>query len=157
MSRDIMNSWRATDNDHAHEADSLDDHNPIHADDALVVQADVGPPAAFPVTIEQVVTVRQAPSIAAAARTLFLTDTVTPLQAGSSDPRRSGITLVSSQSFWYGPRRDIAGSGTGALIPANVPLVLANADEVWVRAATGNTATANSPQTIAAVSEQWAR
>jgi hypothetical protein len=109
------------------------------------------------VSIDQVITVRQAPTIAAGARTTYLTDTITPVMVGPSDPRRAGITLISTQAFWYGPRRDIAASGFGALIPANVPLVLGNADEVWVRAATGNTATADSPQTVATINEQWAR
>jgi hypothetical protein len=127
-----------------------DDVNPVQADDAEVVQShEYGeefhcPP--MPVNIDGIVTVRQAPSIAAGARTITLNDAITPYLAGPSDPRRSGITLVSSQTFWYGPRRDIAGSGFGAQVPANVPLVLANCDEVWVCGVSGNTFPRPSPR-----------
>lgn len=150
--RDVM-AQGATWETYAHEALSDDDENPVQVDDALVVQADQPSPRAFPVYVDQIVTVRQAPSIAAGAKTMTLLDATTPFQAGNPDPRRSGLTMTSSQPFWYGPRRDIAQSGTGALIPANVPISLTNSDEVWVRGATGNT----FPQTIAIINEQWAR
>lgn len=134
------------------EKEILDKVNPVVADDTEVYQGDAQYEMVMPVRMVGPVQTQAMPTVASGSRNLTIPATGTSLLAGSADPRRASLTIITNQPTYVSQSKAQCDLGVAALIPANVGVVITHRGEVYVAGATGNT----YPMTVAVMSEQWA-
>lgn len=85
------------------------------------------------VTVAGLVLVRDVPALAATAQAYSLAAS-TPMRLGGAVPQRRHMTVVCSVAGYIGPDPNAltAAQPSGLLCPANVPIVVNSAAEVWV-------------------------
>lgn len=117
------------------------DQDPVLADARTWLQegppggvdvAGVPAPLATAVNVQGVAHVRNVPALAAAANSITLA-TATTIRLVGAAPQRRALTIITDASCVIAPDQGTAQANLGLLIPANTPVVIQSACEIWVR------------------------
>ena len=138
---------------HAHETESTPELPEIQQEDPTIdVKGNV--------EVVNVVRTQELPSRIGTSRSYIVSDTDTVPMLGS-DLRRKRVTLLATSTpgqtnaatgFYVGEREDVR-SGNAGFWPVDVPLVLCNTEQVFVRTVTG---TSPSTSLVTVIAENWA-
>ncbi len=101
----------------------------VHNDTAKVAVA---------VSPQGIQTVRNVPAMRAAAMS-FVVAALGSIRLLGQAPQRRAVTIVASAAGVLNVDQGLAQSGQGLIVPANTPIVLQSAGEVWFYSAAGAT------------------
>lgn len=100
---------------------------PIGGEDALQNLA----PRAIPVMPQGILTVRNVPSLGAAANSVAFVANDKPFRLLGRAPQRRRVTIVSTAAGMINVSDSMAAGGVGLPVPANVPIPISSAGEIW--------------------------
>jgi len=92
-------------------------------------------PVAVAVAVQGIALVREVPPLAASANSYAVPANTTATIVGAS-PQRRMITIVASAAGVIAPSKDLADAGVGLPVPANVPIPIGSASEIYWRSTT---------------------
>lgn len=110
------------------------------------------------VAIQGIVFTRPAPTVAAGSRLENASSALFAVKLGGNDPRRSAMTITSTQAFYLAPRQSMVQQGACGLVPAGSAITVTHRDEIWISfpaTQPGGTST-TFPATISYFVENWA-
>jgi hypothetical protein len=126
--------------------------NPVTTTDADLYSAEPHPLTALPVVIHGSVQTQTVPTVSAGSGNATLNTATAVQKIGSKDPRRATLTIFTNQPTYVSNSMAQVQTGTAALIPSNVGVVISHRDDIWI----GGPATNTFPMTVAFLIENWA-
>lgn len=106
------------------------------------------PMPSVPVRVEGPVGVQHIPSRAAAGFQRFLSSTDNATRLIGADPRRRIVRVVCDLPFLFGTDQASVNQGTAPLWPADTPLLITHAEELWIKAQAGAALSAGEADTV---------